>query len=74
MRSQLLKTERKPFPWPEKLGKRTLEIRACWGNLRDKRADVRGYSLIVSMNPQKSHLTHEVHMHRTDLKKHSKDL
>lgn len=39
-----------------------------------RRRELRGDFLIGSVNPQKSHLTHELHMHRTDPEKHSKDL
>ena len=50
------KTERKPFFLSEDLGKRPVEIDACWRNFTGKRANVKGDS-------QRSHLTHELHMH-----------
>lgn len=58
--------KKKTFLWSEESGNRPLETGACWGNPREKRADVRGDSRIVSMNPQRSSLTHELRMHRTD--------
>jgi len=58
-------------------GQRNWE-RGCWklehaGKISGRR-ELRGDSVIVSMNSQRSYLTRELYMHRTDPKKYSKDL